>query len=220
MSAHVLLQIVAVPEAATADQAAFGSFVIVPQLVIGQTLFRQEALAALLTLIGFLMIDSLMILELTDAREGLVAVSAPEAMVGAVRKLMFTHLVVPEQMGHLEGLSAMRTLVLCQQLHTLVSDTFMQRPELTSTLGANVGGIFTLSLPVTRQVSLCAEGFTTLRAFVGFHCSVEPLVFEKLKAILKAPSTQRTVMSDSSSWVDGFDRGLPGGQRCRGSPVI
>lgn len=149
VSAHVLLQIVAVSEAATTDQAAFWSVVIVPQLVIGQTFFRQETLAAFLTLIGFLVVNPLMVLELADAGEGLVTVSAPEAMVGAIRKLMVTHLMVPQQVSHLESLSTMRTLVFCQQLHTLVSDTFMQRPELTATLGANVSSIFALSLSVS-----------------------------------------------------------------------
>lgn len=69
-----------------------------------------------------------------------------------------------------------------------------------------MGGVFTLSLPVPGQVSFCAESFTTLRALVRLHRSVEPLVLEKFKTILKAPSTQWTVVCDSSSWVDGFDR--------------
>lgn len=208
----MLLQIVAVPEATPADQAALRSVVIVAELVIGQAFFRQETFAAFLTLIRLLVINSLMVLELTDPRKGLITVSTPEAMVGAVGKLMFTHLMVPQQMGHLERLSTMRTFVFCQQLDTLVSDTLVQGPELTPTLGANVGSIFTLPLPVPRQVSLCAEGFPTLRAFVRLHRCVEPLVFKKLKTIFKAPSTQWTVMGDSSPWVDGFDS-FPGGQR-------
>lgn len=149
MSAHVLLQIVSVSEAAAADHAALRSVIIVPQLVIGQAFLRQETLATFLTLVGFLVVDPLMVLELTDAGESLVTVSAPEAMVRAVGKLMFAQLMVPQQMSHLEGLSAVRTLVFCQQLHTLVSDAFVQRSELTAALGANVGGVFTLSLPVS-----------------------------------------------------------------------
>lgn len=60
--AHVLLQVVAVSEAPTADQAAFGSVVIVAQLVVSQTFLRQEALATFLTLIRFLVVHSLVIL--------------------------------------------------------------------------------------------------------------------------------------------------------------
>lgn len=113
----------------------------------------------------------------------------------------------------------MRTLVFCQQLDALMSDPLVQRPEMTPTLGANVGSIFTLPLPVAGQVSFCAEGFTALRAFVRLHCSVEPLMFKKFKTILKASSTQWTVMCDSSSWVDSFDRCFPGGQGRGGSPM-
>lgn len=219
VSTHVLLQVVAVSEAAATDETALWSVIAVTQLVVGQAFFGQEALTTFLTLIGFLVVNSLMVLKLADAWESLIAVSAPEAMVGAVGKLVFTQLMVPQQVGHLEGLSTMRTLVFCQQLDTLMSDPLVQRPELTPTLGANVGSIFTLSLPVPGEVSFCAEGFTTLRAFVRLHCSVEPLVFEEFKTILKAPSTQWTIMRDSSSWVDSFDRCFPGGHRCRGSPI-
>lgn len=149
VSAHVLLQVVAVSEAAAADETALWSVIVVAQLVVGQAFFRQETLATFLTLIGFLMVNSLMVLELADARESLITVSAPEAMVGAVGKLVFTHLMVPQQVGHLEGLSTMRTLIFCQQLDALMSDTLMQGPELTSTFGAYVGSVFTLPLPVS-----------------------------------------------------------------------
>lgn len=213
MSAHVLLQVVAVPEAAAADEAALRPVVVVAQLVVGQAFFRQETLAAFLTLVGFFVVNSLMVLQLADAREGLITVSAPEAVVGAVGELVFTHLMVPQQVSHLEGLSAVRTLVFCQQLDALMPDPLVQRPELTPALCANVGSVFTLSLPVPGEVSLCAEGFATLRAFVRLHRGVEPLVLEKLKTILEAPSTQWTIMRDSSSWVDSFDRRFPGGHR-------
>lgn len=63
--------------------------------MVGQAFFRQETLATFLTLIGFLVVNSLMVLQLADAREGLIAVSAPEAMVGAVGELVFTQLMVP-----------------------------------------------------------------------------------------------------------------------------
>lgn len=179
--------------------------------MVGQAFLRQETLATFLTLVGFLMVNSLMVLELTDAGEGFITVSAPKAMVGAVGELVFTHLMVPQQVGHLEGLATVRTLVFCQQLDTLMSDPLMQRSEVTPTLGANVGGVFTLSLPVPRKVSFCAERFTTLRTFVGLHRSVESLVLKKLKTILKAPSTQRTVVCDSPSSVDSFRRCFPGG---------
>lgn len=175
------------------------------QLVVGQAFFRQETLATFLTLIGFLVVNSLMVLQLTDARESLITVSAPEAMIGAVGELVFTHLMVPQQVGHLEGLSTVRALVFCQQLDTLMSGTFVYRPEKTATLGTNVGSIFALSLPVPGQMCFCAEGFATLRALIRLHRSVEPLVFKKLKTILKAPPTQWTVMCDTSSWVDGFE---------------
>ena len=82
-----------------------------------------------------------------------------------------------------------------------------------------MGGVSALPLPVPRQVGFRAEGFSTLRAFVGLHRGVEPLVFEKLKAVLEAPPTQRTVVCDSSPWVDGLDRRFPGRRRCRGSLV-
>lgn len=214
VSAHVLLQIVAVSEAAAADQAALRPVVIVAQLMIGQAFLGQETLATFLTLVGLFVVDSLVVLQLTDSREGLVTVSAPETMVGAVGELMFAHLMVLQQMGHLERLSTVRALVFGQQLHTLVSDALVQRPELTTALGADVGGVFTLSLPVPGQVSLGAESFPALRAFVRLHRRVEPLVFKKLKAILEAPPTQRTVMGDSPAEVDRFDRQFPGGQRC------
>lgn len=125
VSAHVLLQVVAVSEAATADEAAFWPVVVVTQLVVGEAFLRQETLATFLALVGFLMVNSLMVLELADPGERLITIPAPEAMVGAVWKLVLGHLMVPQQVGHLEGLPAMRALVFCQQLHTLVSDTFM-----------------------------------------------------------------------------------------------
>lgn len=125
VSAHVLFQIIPVPEAAAADETALRSVVVVPQLVIGQAFLRKEALAAFLTLIRFLVVDSLMVLQLTDPGEGLVTVSAPEAMIGAVGQLMFTHLMVSQQVGHLERLPTVRTFVLCQQLHTLMSDSLI-----------------------------------------------------------------------------------------------
>lgn len=214
VGAHVLLQVVAVPEAAAAHEAALRSVIVVAQLVVGQAFFRQETLATFLTLVGLLMVDSLMVLQLADAREGLITVSAPEAVVGAVGELVLTHLMVPEHVGHLEGLSTMRTLVFCQQLDTLMPDPLVYRPELAPAFGANVSCVFTLSLPVAGQVSFCAKGFATLRAFVRLHRGVEPLVFEKFKPILEAPSTQWTVMRDSPSWVDTFDRCFPGGHSC------
>lgn len=122
VSAHVLLQVVAVSEAAATDETALWSVVVVAQLVVGQTFFRQETLATFLTLIGFLVVNSLVVLQLADARESLITVSAPEAMVGAVGELVFTHLMVPQQVGHLEGLSTMSALVFCQELDTLMSD--------------------------------------------------------------------------------------------------
>lgn len=125
VSAHVLLQVIAVSEAAAAHQTALWSVIVVAQLVVGQAFFRQETLATFLTLIGFLVVNSLMVLQLTDAWESLITVSAPEAMVGAVGELVFTHLMVPQQVCHLEGLSTVRTLVLCQQLDTLMSGTLV-----------------------------------------------------------------------------------------------
>lgn len=125
VSAHVLLQVVAVSEAAAADQAALWSVVVVAQLVVGQALLRQETFATFLTLIGLLVVDSLMVLQLADAGEGLVTVPASEAMVGAVGELVFTHLMVPQQVGHLEGLSAVGTLVLGQQLDALMPDALV-----------------------------------------------------------------------------------------------
>lgn len=125
VSAHVLLQVVAVSEATTTDGTALGSVVVVAQLVIGQAFLRQETLAALLTLVRLFMVDPLVVLELADSGKRLIAVPAPEAMIGAVGKLVLSHLMVPQQVGHLEGLSTMRTLVFGQQLHTLVSDAFM-----------------------------------------------------------------------------------------------
>lgn len=148
VSAHVLLQIIAVSEAAAAHQAALRSVIVVAELVIGQAFFGEETFAAFLTLIRFLVVDPLMVLELADPRKGLVTVSTPEAMVGAVGELMFTHLMVPQQMSHLEGLPAMRAFIFRQQLDTLVSDALVHGPELAPTLGANVGGVFTLPLPV------------------------------------------------------------------------
>lgn len=217
--AHVLLQVVAVPEAAAADQAALGPLVVVPQLVVGQALFGQETLAALLTLIGFLVVHPLVVLQLADAGESLVAVSAPEPMVGAVGELVLAHLMVPQQVGHLEGLPAVGTLVFGQQLDTLVSHALVQGPELAPALCANVGSIFTLALPVPGEVGLRAEGFAALRALVRLHRRVEPLVLEKLEAILEAPPAQRAVMCDPSPRVRRFDRRFPGGQRRRGRPM-
>lgn len=72
--------------------------------------------------------------------------------------------------------------------------------------------VFTLPPPVAGQVDLCAEGFATLRALVRLHRRVEPLVFQELEAILKAPPTQRTVVDDPSAGVDGFGS-LSGRQR-------
>lgn len=91
----MLLQVVAVPEAAATDETALWSVIVVSQLVIGQAFFRQETLATFLTLIRFLMVNSLMVLQFADARESLITVSAPEAMVGAVWELVVTHLMVP-----------------------------------------------------------------------------------------------------------------------------
>ena len=93
--------------------------------MVGEAFLRQETLATFLALVGFLVVNPLMVLELADPRECLVTVPAPEAMVGAVRKLVFSHLMVPQQVCHLEGLSAVRALVFCQQLHALVSDAFV-----------------------------------------------------------------------------------------------
>lgn len=122
VSAHVLLQVIAVPEAAAADEAALRPVVVVAQLVVGQAFFGQETLPTFLTLIGFLVVDSLMVLQLADAGKRLVAVSASEAVVGAVGQLVFTHLMVPQHVGHLEGLSTMRALVLGEQLDALVTE--------------------------------------------------------------------------------------------------
>lgn len=130
MSAHMLFQIVAVPEAAAADKTAFRPIVVVAQLVVRQAFFRQETLSTLLTLIRLLMINSLVVLERTDARESLITVPASETMVGAIGELVFTQLMVPQQVGHLEGLSTMRTLVFCQQLDALMSDSLVQGPEI------------------------------------------------------------------------------------------
>lgn len=177
VSAHVLLQVVAVPEPPAADGAALGPLVVVAQLVVVQAFFRQETLPALLTLVGLLVIHPLVVLQLADAREGLVTVPAPETVVGAVGELVLAHLVVPQQVGHLEGLPAMGTLVFRQQLDALVPDPLVEGPEVTAAPGANVGGVFTLPLPVARQVSLRAEGFAALRALVRLHRRVEPLVF-------------------------------------------
>lgn len=82
-----------------------------------------------------------------------------------------------------------------------------------------MGGIFTLPLPVRGQVGFRAEGLTTLRALVRLHRSVEPLVFQEFKTVFKAPSTQGTVVCDSSPRVDRFDRRFPGGHRCRGGTM-
>lgn len=211
--AHVLLQVVAVPEAAATHQATLGPVVIVPQLVIGQALLGQEALAAFLALVGFLMVHPLVVLELADAGKGFVTVPAPEAVVGAVGELVLAHLMVPEKVGHLEGLAAMGALVFGQQLHALVSNAFVQGSELTAAFGADVGSIFTLPLPVARQMRFSPEGFRTLGALVRLHCRVKPLMFQKLEAVLKAPPTQRAIMGDPSPAVDGFNRHLPVGKR-------
>lgn len=177
VSAHVLFQVIAISEASAADWTAFGPLVVVAQLVVSQAFFRQETLATLLTLVGLLVINPLVVLQLADARERLVTVPASEAVVGAVRKLVLAHLVVPQQVGHLEGLPAMGTLVFCQQLDALMSDPLVKGPEVAPAPRANVGGVFTLPLPVPRQVRLCAEGFAALRALVRLHCCVEPLMF-------------------------------------------
>lgn len=210
--AHVLFQVVAVSEAATTHQTALWAVVVVAQLVVVEAFLRQETLPTLLTLIRFLVVNSLVILELADSRERLVTVSAPEAMVWAVGELVVTHLMVPQQVSHLERLPAMRTLIFSEQLDALVSDSLVQGPELAATFGADMGSVFTLPLPVTGQVSFCSEGFPTLRAFVGLHRRVKPLMLQKFKAVLEAPPTQRTVVRDPSSGVDGFE-GFSGGQR-------
>lgn len=219
VGAHVLFQVVAVPEASAADGAALWPLVVVPQLVIGQAFLRQEALAALLTLVGLLVVHPLVVLQLADARERLIAVPASETVVGAVGELVLAHLVVPQQVGHLEGLPAVGTLVLRQQLDALMPNPLVEGSEVTPAPGANVGGVFALPLPVARQVSLCAEGFAALRALVRLHRRVEPLMFEEFEAILEAPPTQRTVVRDSPPRVQRFDRRLPGRHRCRGNPV-
>lgn len=219
VGAHVLLQVIAVSEASAADEAALWPVIVVPQLMVGQAFFGQETLPTFLTLIGFLVVDSLMVLQLTDAGKRLVAVSASEAVVGAVGQLVLAHLMVPQHVGHLEGLSTMRALVLGQQLYALVTEPLVQGPEATPALGANVGGIFTLPLPVSGQVGLRAEGLAALRALVRLHRGVEPLVFQEFKTVFKAPSTQGTVVRDSSPRVDRFDRRLPGGHGCRGSTM-
>lgn len=82
-----------------------------------------------------------------------------------------------------------------------------------------MGSVFTLPLPVPGQVSLCAEGFPALGALVRLHGSVEPLVLKELETILKAPPAQRTVVCDSSPWVDSFDRGFPRGHGVQGNPM-
>lgn len=118
------------------------------QLVVGQAFLRQEALPALLTLVRLLVVDPLVVLQLADAREGLVAVPASEAVVGAVGELVLAHLMVPEHVGHLEGLATVGALIFSQQLHACVAHALMQGPELTATLGANVRGVLALPLPV------------------------------------------------------------------------
>lgn len=148
VSAHVLFQVVAVSEPSATDGAALGPLVVVAQLVVGQAFFRQETLPALLTLVGLLVIDPLVVLELADARECLVTVPAPETVVGAVGKLVLAHLMVSKQVGHLEGLPTVGTLVFRQQLDTLVPDPLVKGPEVTAAPGANVGSVFTLPLPV------------------------------------------------------------------------
>ena len=217
--AHVLLEVVAVPEAPAAHRAVLGSVVVVPLLVVGQALLREEALAALLTLIWLVVVHPLVVLEFADAGEGLIAVPAPEAVVGAVGQLMLTHLVVPQQVGHLEGLAAVGALIFGHHLHALVPDALMKRPELAAALGADVRGIFALPLAVAREVGLGAEGFATLRALVRLDSRVEPLVLQELKAILEAPAALRTVVGDPGARVGGFQRVLPGGQGRRGAPV-
>lgn len=219
VSAHVLFQVVAVAEAPAADRAALGPLVVVAQLVVGQAFLGQEALAALLTLVGLVVVHPLVVLQLADARERLIAVAAAETVVGAVGKLVLAHLVVPQQVGHLEGLPAVGTLVFAQQLDALMSDPLVQGPEVTAAPGANVGGVLTLPLPVARQVGLGAEGFAALRALVRLHRRVEPLMLQKLEAILKAPPAQRTVVRDPPPRVQRFDRRLPGRRRRRGGAM-
>lgn len=65
---------------------------------------------------------------------------------------------------------------------------------------------------------LGAEGFAALGAFVRLHGRVEPLVLQKLKAVLEAATTQWAVVSQPSSGVARFERSLPQGQQRR-SPV-
>lgn len=174
--AHVLLQVVAVSEAATTHHTALRSIIVVAHLVIVEAFLRQETLPTLLALIRLIVIHSLMVLELADARERLVAVPAPEAMVGAVGQLVVAHLMVPQQVSHLKSLPTVRALIFSQKLHALVPDPLVQRSELTAALGADVCCVFTLPLPVAGQVSLCSESFPTLRTFVRLHRRVEPLV--------------------------------------------
>ncbi|CAG5897109.1 unnamed protein product [Menidia menidia] len=203
--------VVAVAEAAAAHGAALGPLVAVPQLVVGQALLRQEALAALRAAVGLLVVHALVVLELADAGEGLLAVAAAEAVAGAVGQLVLAHLVVPQQVGHLEGLPAVRALVLGQQLDALVAHALVRRAELAAALGADVRGVLALALAVGRQVGLGAEGLPALRALVGLDRRVEALVLQELEAVLEAAPAQRAVVRDPPARVHGFDRGLPGG---------
>lgn len=148
VSAHVLFQVVAVAEASAAHRTALGPLIVVPQLVVSQALLRQETLATLLALEGLLVVHPLVVLQLADARERLIAVPASEAVVGAVGELVLAHLVVSQQVGHLKGLPAMGALVFCQQLDALMSHPLVQGPEVAPAPGADVGGVFTLPLPV------------------------------------------------------------------------
>lgn len=217
--AHVLLEVVAVPEAAAAHRAVLGPVVAVPLLVVGQALFGQEALAALLALVWLVVVHSLVVLKLADAGERLVAVATAESVVGTVGQLVLAHLVVPQQVGHLEVLAAVGALVFGHHLHALVPDALVEGPELAAALGADVRGVFALALTVAGEVRLRAEGLATLRALVRLDGCVEPLVLQELKAILEAPAALRTVVGDACARVGGLERVLPGGQGRRGAPV-
>lgn len=68
----------------------FGRFhflvrVLMPLLVFGQTLGRDETFAASFALVRFIVIDLLMILQVTDSRETRTAVAALEESIVNVR---------------------------------------------------------------------------------------------------------------------------------------
>ena len=85
MGTYMLLQVVPVPKAPPTVGTHLWFLLAVPQLVVCQTFLGNKTLAALVALIGFVVIISLMQLQLADPRESLLTVPALETVVLAVR---------------------------------------------------------------------------------------------------------------------------------------